>query len=327
MTKQDRSLTDFFWNVVNAELDFLPNDYRLNRAMLRHSLQSVVNAFENPNTQRFLSVLHDLPNGGGRLVSPIDGAVSIQCDFQLDESTLKRLNPWRKGPFNINGLKIDAEWQSHMKWDRFSPYLSQLSNARVLDIGCGNGYYMFRMLEHKPLSVLGIDPSHLTMFQFLAIQQFIQSSILHYLPLGWSDLDAFSLFFDAVFCMGIMYHHRSPMALLQSIRSIGVLGGTLFFDTLIMDGTDEFALFPKGRYAKMPNVYFIPTMACLKNMLQRSGFSNIDVLSIDRTTIEEQRATPWTFEQSLEHFLDPKDKTKTIEGYPAPLRIALVATL
>jgi len=327
MTKQNNSPTDFFWNIVDAELGCLPNDYRLNRPMLRHSLQSVVNAFENPNTQRFLSALNDLPSGGGRLVSPIDGAVSIQCDFQLDESTLKRLNPWRKGPFNINGLKIDAEWQSHIKWDRFSPYLSQLSNARVLDIGCGNGYYMFRMLEHNPLSVLGIDPSHLTMFQFLAIQQFIQSSILHYLPIGWSDLDAFSFFFDVVFCMGIMYHHRSPMALLETIRSIGAPGGTLFFDTLIMDGTDEFALFPKGRYAKMPNVYFIPTMVCLKNMLLRSGFSKIDVLSIDRTTIEEQRATRWTSEHSLEHFLDPKDRKKTVEGYPAPLRIALFATL
>jgi tRNA (mo5U34)-methyltransferase len=272
-------------------------------------------------------VLNDLPNGGGRLISPIDGAVSIQSDAQVDGAILKRLTPWRKGPFRLNELNIDAEWRSQMKWDRFLPHVSRLSNARVLDIGCGNGYYMFRMLEHCPSFVLGIDPSHLTMFQFLAIQQLIQSPILHYLPIGWSDLDAFSCFFDAVFCLGILYHHRSPMALLESIRSVGTPGGSLFFDTLIMDGSDELALFPRGRYAKMPNVYFIPTLVCLKNMLLRAGFTKIDILSVDRTTINEQRSTPWTFEQSLEHFLDPKDSTKTVEGYPAPMRVALVATL
>ena len=75
----------------------------------------------------------------------------------------------------------------------------------------------------------------------------------------------------------------------------------------------------------MPNVYFIPTINALKNMLSRGGFKHIEILSIDDTTSIEQRVTQWTFEKSLNEFLDPNDITKTIEGYPAPKRVALIS--
>ena len=196
---------------------------------------------------------------------------------------------------------------------------------RILDIGCGNGYYMYRMLAHDPKLVLGIDPSDLTYFQFHAIHSYISDPRLYYLPIGWGDLHPFCSFFDVVFCMGVMYHHRSPVDLFKTIRSVSKDNTVLFFDTLIIDGDDETALFPRQRYAQMPNVYFIPTLPCLKNILSRAGFNHITVLSIDKTSINEQRSTSWTFEKSLVDYLDPTDLNKTIEGYPAPCRIALVA--
>ena len=306
----------------------LPNDYRINKAALRHVLQFIAGSFDNPNTQRFIGAIQDLPNIIGKQVFTDNGAVSIHLRQSVGLcDVLKQLKPWRKGPFQLGDVMIDSEWQSNMKWDRFIDYYPLLSQKHVLDIGCGNGYYMFRMLEHHPSLVVGIDPSHLTYFQYHSIRHFLSHDRLQYLPIGWNDLGSFSSFFDVVFCMGIMYHHRSPVDLLQTIRSVSNDEVTLFFDTLIMDGDDDVALFPQGRYAQMPNVYFIPTLSCLKNMLTRSGFSNIDILSVDQTTIEEQRVTDWTFEQSLAHFLDPNDSSKTIEGYPAPLRVALVATL
>ena len=242
-------------------------------------------------------------------------------------SSLMALRPWRKGPFTLDGVCIDSEWQSHMKWDRFSSYFSRLEGRRVIDIGCGNGYYMFRMLEHDPRFVLGIDPSDLTYFQYHAIQKYVDDDRLHYLPIGWNDLTPFNSFFDVVFCMGVMYHHRSPVDLFKTIRSISTDKVTLFFETLIIDGEDDVALFPQGRYAQMPNVYFIPTLSCLKNMMFRAGFKTIDVVSIDQTTSLEQRVTPWTYEQSLSDFLDSEDPSKTVEGYPAPMRVALVCTI
>ncbi len=54
--------------------------------------------------------------------------------------------PWRKGPFSLYGVNIDTEWRSDWKWDRVLPHLSPLKGRLVLDVGCGGGYHMWRML-------------------------------------------------------------------------------------------------------------------------------------------------------------------------------------
>ncbi|MEC8678016.1 MAG: tRNA 5-methoxyuridine(34)/uridine 5-oxyacetic acid(34) synthase CmoB [Candidatus Margulisiibacteriota bacterium] len=306
----------------------LPIDDRVNHSVLKFKLDSIKDLLYNPNTHKFFSSIQQLPF----MDSTVDLNQSTNCiSIDLEESdelrdALKQLIPWRKGPFALGNILIDAEWQSNLKWDRFSSYYNVLENARILDIGCGNGYYMFRMLEHEPRMVLGIDPSQLTYMQFRAIQHYAKCDKLNYLPLGWADLDIFNQLFDVVFCMGIMYHHRSPVDLLKIIRSVARPSVKLFFDTLIIPGDEDLVLFPKDRYAKMPNVYFLPTESALKNMLNRAGFKKIDVMSINKTTSNEQRVTDWTFNKSLADFLDPNDPSKTVEGYPAPLRIALVAS-
>jgi tRNA (mo5U34)-methyltransferase len=82
---------------------------------------------------------------------------------------------------------------------------------------------------------------------------------------------------------------------------------------------------PTDRYAKMRNVWFIPSTAALTLWLERVGFKNVKVVNNDVTSLDEQRQTPWMETESLADFLDPNDKTKTIEGYPAPLRAILTA--
>ena len=151
-------------------------------------------------------------------------------------------------------------------WSGIKNFINSLDPSSITaDIGCGNGYYMFRMLKHNPRMVLGIDPSQLTYMQFRAIQHYAKCDKLNYLPLGWADLDIFNQLFDVVFCMGIMYHHRSPVDLLKTIRSVARPSVKLFFDTLIIPGDEDYVLFPKDRYAKMPNVYFLPTESASKN--------------------------------------------------------------
>lgn len=75
----------------------------------------------------------------------------------------------------------------------------------------------------------------------------------------------------------------------------------------------------------MNNAYFLPTVRCLEGWLQRAGFTDIRCVDITRTTLEEQRKTDWMTFESLTDFLDPEDPTRTIEGYPAPVRAILLA--
>ncbi|MCB0318404.1 MAG: DUF1698 domain-containing protein, partial [Bdellovibrionales bacterium] len=36
---------------------------------------------------------------------------------------LRSLIPWRVGPYNLFGHKIETEWNSYYKWSRIKPYL------------------------------------------------------------------------------------------------------------------------------------------------------------------------------------------------------------
>lgn len=245
-------------------------------------------------------------------------------EYEVIVETAKKLIPWRKGPFKIFGLEIDSEWQSNIKYNLIRPYFN-LKDKVVADIGCNNGYYMFRMLEDKPKRLIGFDPSPLTLHQFEFINHFVKSDIV-YEMLGVEHLEYYNHKFDFIFMLGVLYHRPDPVGTLKSLARGLNSKGEILIDTFMIDGEDEICLTPNKRYSKIPNIYFIPTIPALKNWLERAGFENIEVLATTVTTSEEQRKTEWSFDQSLEDFLDENDKTKTVEGYPAPKRVYVKAT-
>jgi tRNA (mo5U34)-methyltransferase len=255
-------------------------------------------------------------------------SVGVKEDLTQEEQeiilqTAKSLIPWRKGPFKIFDLEIDSEWQSNIKYNLIRPYFN-LKDKVVADIGCNNGYYMFRMLEDKPKRLVGFDPSPLTLHQFEFINHFVKSDIV-YEMLGVEHLEYYNHKFDFIFMLGVLYHRPDPVGTLKSLARGLNSKGEILIDTFMIDGDEELCLTPNKRYSKIPNIYFIPTIPALKNWLERAGFEDIEVIATTVTTSEEQRKTPWSFDQSLEDFLDENDKTKTVEGYPAPKRVYVKA--
>ena len=243
------------------------------------------------------------------------------------EESLIQLVPWRKGPFRIHQTTIDSEWQSNQKWDRLKDEISPLESRRVLDVGCGNGYYALRMLGAGARFVIGLDPYLRYIVQFRMICHFLGEAAqeAQLVPLGFESLPPNLQMFDTVFSMGVLYHQRSPFdhlqALFESLRS----GGELVLESLIVDGSPQHVLVPRDRYAKMRNVWFIPSTAALELWLKRAGFKNVRTISVSITSIIEQRTTRWMPFESLADFLDPEDATRTFEGYPAPKRAILIA--
>ena len=59
--------------------------------------------------------------------------------------------------------------------------------------------------------------------------------------------------------------------------------------------------------------------------MKDAGLLDVNCVDVTATTTREQRLTEWMQFQSLADFLDPHDPTKTIEGYPAPLRAIFIA--
>ena len=252
-----------------------------------------------------------------------DNATQIQKE--IINSYAHRLKPWRKGPFEIFDTFIDSEWQSYIKYNLIEPYFD-LKDKVVADIGCNNGYYMFRMLKHKPKNIIGFDPSPLFKTQFDFLNRYIKSNIIYEL-LGVEHLDIYDIKFDIIFCLGVLYHRSDPISTLKSLKKGLKKNGELILDTFMIDGESHTALTPKERYSKIPNIYFIPTIPALKNWLYRAGFKSIKVLHIKKTDALEQRKTKWIDSQSLEDFLDKNNSNLTIEGYPAPKRVYVKAIL
>ncbi|WP_286266703.1 tRNA 5-methoxyuridine(34)/uridine 5-oxyacetic acid(34) synthase CmoB [Thalassotalea atypica] len=245
-------------------------------------------------------------------------------EYKRLESLLKKLKPWRKGPYHIHGLHIDTEWRSDFKWDRLVPHISDLKDRYVLDIGCGSGYHLWRMRGEGAKFVVGIDPTQLFVMQFNAIQHFIKDTNVNLLPLGVEQLPELKAF-DTVFAMGVLYHRRSPIDFLYQLKSQLNKGGELVLETLIVNGDENTVLVPGERYAKMRNVWFLPSGEAMCAWLERCGFKNVRMVNTDITAVEEQRKTDWIDTESLSDFLDPNDETKTIEGYPAPQRAIFIA--
>lgn len=239
----------------------------------------------------------------------------------------RELIPWRKGPFNFYGEKIDAEWRSDFKWNRLKNHVDNLEGKTVLDIGCNNGYFLFRMAEQKPELLLGIDPVIQCETQFKFLQHFARVPNLHFEMFGVEHIDSFKEMFDVIFSMGIIYHHRHPLEQLINIREALKPGGQAIIETIGIPGDESYALFPEDRYAKMRNVFFVPTLSCFINWLKKAKLIEVEVISATPLTFEEQRLTNWCPppSQSLEDFLDPNDLTKTVEGHPAPMRFCLKA--
>ncbi len=281
--------------------------------------------------ERWLRALKKLPETTPDHVD-LKNAVKVWNDQPLNqgedkklESILRTLHPWRKGPYELHGIHIDTEWRSDWKWDRVLPHITPLKNRSVLDVGCGNGYHMWRMIGEGARLCVGIDPSHLFLVQFEAVRKLLgNDQRAHLLPLGIEQLPELNAF-DTVFSMGVLYHRRSPLDHILQLKNQLVPGGELILETLVIDGDENAVLVPIDRYAQMRNVYFFPSAKALKIWLEKCGFIDVIIADESVTSVDEQRSTAWMTHNSLPDYLDPHNPEKTVEGYPAPKRAILIA--
>lgn len=310
---------------------------------LPQQLESIFTERAHGQSQEWLTILAALPKIKPSEINLTTNLLKIGSAGDCDEKTrealkeqLQALQPWRKGPYDLFGIHIDTEWHSDWKWQRLQPYITPLKNRTVLDVGCGNGYHMWRMLGEDARLVVGADPSQFFLMQFQVFKKYIEATQghqpVHLLPFKAEELPAFSQEFngrgfDTVFSMGVLYHRISPIHHLQELKRFLRQGGELVLETLIIEGDDFKVLIPEDRYAKMRNVWFIPTTALLTRMLERAGFKNINIVDVNQTSLEEQRATDWMTFESLSDFLNPENTDKTIEGYPSPIRATFVCNV
>ncbi|MCB0311323.1 MAG: DUF1698 domain-containing protein, partial [Bdellovibrionales bacterium] len=116
-------------------------------------------ALWQPSIQAVTEIRELTKRNFARSYGPVIRLGSAQ-DLSLEQQVVLKgaistVMPWRKGPFELCGVEIDAEWRSDLKWERIRDCLDNPSGRIIADVGCNNGYYMFRLLEkHAPKLVL-----------------------------------------------------------------------------------------------------------------------------------------------------------------------------
>lgn len=289
------------------------------------------NVFNHGDFPGWAEAIQSLPHIVPASYELADGVRVGEADQCTDEQRLAiteqllRLQPWRKGPYQLFGIDLDTEWRSDWKWDRLKDHISPLQGRSVLDVGCGNGYHCWRMAGAGAKLVLGVDSHLLFTMQYWAMRHFLKAPPVYVVPLALEALPARLNLFDTVFSMGVLYHRRSPIDHLYSLKDCLRPGGELVLETIVIDGEPGMSLVPQGRYSRMPNVWFLPTCGTLENWLVKSGYRNVRLVDVSSTSIDEQRTTKWMNFESLPQALDEKNPELTIEGYPAPKRAIFIA--
>lgn len=264
--------------------------------------------------------------------------LSVQAEISAEQSqqlmaALQVMHPWRKGPFELFDQYVDTEWRCDWKWQRVLPHIQPLAGRKVLDVGCGNGYYLWRMAGEGAAQLLGIDPMWLFRKQYEVLQHYFAAALtpqqqIEMLPLGIDDLPENTGYFDTVFSMGVLYHRRDPVQHIQQLLGHLREGGELVLETLVIPGETPAAVYPSqlptGRYAQMRNVHALPTVATLLEWMQAAGAEQLKCVDVADTSLEEQRQTPWMWFHSLAQFLNPANPAETVEGLPAPRRAVVV---
>lgn len=294
---------------------------------LKQITEHVIDNINQGDLTRWLEAYDSLPDAQNTEWQQGEAAVtvsSVDLNTRQVKTSLQGLIPWRKGPFQVGDVYVDSEWRSDFKWQRLQKCLPELKNRTVLDVGCGNGYYMFKMAEQKPKLLIGVEPGLLHNVQFWSIERYIGSGAT-VLPLKVQDLPNKMACFDVVFSMGILYHRKSPMEHLEQLKALLNPGGQLVLETLIVEGDENTCLVPQGRYAQMRNVWFLPSPDMLSLWLRKLGFKDVAIVDVSVTSLDEQRSTDWMLFHSLPEFLS-EDSSQTAEGHPPPKRVIITCS-
>ena len=192
-------------------------------------------------------------------------------------------------------------------WDNIRNCLDLIphQNKRVLDIAAFDGLWSFYAEKLGALEVIAADCIYSSFTNILLCREALESDILPYynvspyklterldvyLQENYENQSQYDRLFDIVYHFGLFYHLRDPMLSLMQARSVIRDGGTLVFESEVLDDIQGSSIVYNGipekwRIRNNHSVWFAPTTQFLKEAL-KSCFFELDESSLSIVNFE-----------------------------------------
>jgi tRNA (mo5U34)-methyltransferase len=181
----------------------------------------------------------------------------------------------------------------------------RLDHRRVLDVGAWDGFYSFEA-ERRGAQVLATDhfcwsgPGWGTKAGFDLAHDALGSGVesLDIDPMDFTP-DALRGTFDLVLVLGVLYHVKSPLELLERIRS--VTSGMLILETvcsMLLARRPAAAFFPGAELNHDASNWWTPNVPATIGMLRVAGFKRVQVVHRNHLV---RRCAAWVHHLTDEH--------------------------
>lgn len=156
-----------------------------------------------------------------------------------------------------------------------------LTDRRVLDIGCGEGFFSFESERRGAHAVVAIDTRPAALAKFALCARALGSKA-ETLSLSVYDLDPATMGqFDVVFCLAVLHHLDHPLLAIERIA--GVTRGCLVLEYVeAVPLLHEDAAMLVRRFGERGQFRLLPTRQLMLEMLARVGFARVEVLGAHR---------------------------------------------
>lgn len=224
-----------------------------------------------------------------------------------------QLGTFLQGPFPLPGQRVSrSAWDCRGKGGAYQACgidAASMRGMRTLDIGSNAGYDPFYMNALGAAESVGLEPNLFYMHAKFLNAVYDRPEV-SFFNAGWEDLDRTYLGdFDWVTCLGLIYHIREPMQLLDKIAAVMRPGSRLLLETHVLSESSRQAYFVEDAFWGDVTYWWIFGDECLTGMLRSSGFKDVRVaLKADCDS------------------RNPANPRVTVEGHPAGARAWVTAT-
>lgn len=166
------------------------------------------------------------------------------------------------------------------KWSRLESIIGRvdLQGARVLDVGCSEGYYSFKISKLGASEVIAIDLNELRLKKAKFVKDALKIDNVAFKKMDIMDIGEHTLGrFDLVLCFGFLHRFPDPYGLLKRLSSLSNMIALewkiprvhhnslpiMTFATTHIQGCDRYNI-----------SYWYPTITCVMEILKREGFGH-----------------------------------------------------